>query len=113
MNSRSSQQILRVELPTFELSEDEDYSIETVARITRIHRHQIAVYCRHGLVSTLAQPASDGWRFDIEAIRSLRQLEDMRTRFGVNIAGLRIMKDLMSEIDQLRAYALEQRRKEP
>lgn len=113
MNSRSSEQILLVELPTFELSADEDYSIETVARITQIHRHQIAVYCRHGLVSTLTQPERDGWRFDIEAIRSLRQLENMRTRFEMNIDGLRIMRNLMSEVDQLRADALEQRRKEP
>lgn len=109
----ASKQTLLLTLPIFELSEDESYSIETVARLTGLPRHQIAVYCRHGLVSTLTPPERDGWRFDLEAVRALRQLEGMRASFELNIAGLRVMKRLMREVERLRADARDRRLSDP
>lgn len=89
-------------LQMFEPAADAVYSIETVAQLTGTARHQIAVYCRHGLIAPLAAPEEAGWNFDDEAIRTLRRLEDLRAHFGVNLSGLRVISDLLRDLEQLR-----------
>lgn len=90
------------DLQTFELAEENHYSIETVVHITQTPRHQIAVYCRHGIISPVTDPAREGWWFDEEAIRTLRQIERLRTDCAVNVAGLRLISMLLREVEQLR-----------
>ena len=54
---------------SFESRAEAVYSIETVVQITQMPRHQIAVYCRHGVISPVTTPEREGWWFDDEAIR--------------------------------------------
>jgi DNA-binding transcriptional MerR regulator len=78
------------------------YPIEAVVQFTRAPRHQIAVYCRHGLIAPATLPERDGWWFDEEAIRVLRQIECLRVDYGMNLAGLRVMAGLVREVEALR-----------
>jgi DNA-binding transcriptional MerR regulator len=78
------------------------YSIEAVVHITQTPRHQIAVYCRHGLISPVTTPERDGWWFDQEAIRELRRIECLRVDYGMNLAGLRVISELFREVERLR-----------
>ena len=88
-------------LPFEPLAEDV-YSIETVVRITQTPRHQIAVYCRHGLISPVTAPERDGWWFDDEAIRALRRIECLRIDYDMNLAGLCVISELFREVERLR-----------
>ncbi|MGH8020120.1 MAG: chaperone modulator CbpM [Opitutaceae bacterium] len=89
-------------LQAFEPMEEDLYSIEAVVRITQMPRHQIAVYCRHGLVSPVTAPEREGWWFDHEAIRVLRRIEYLRVDYDMSLAGLRVISELLREIEQLR-----------
>ena len=77
------------------------YSIETVVQITQTPRHQIAVYCRHGLISPVTAPERDGWWFDDETIRTLRLIECLRVDYDMNLAGLRVITELLREVERL------------
>jgi DNA-binding transcriptional MerR regulator len=83
-------------------AEEDVYSIEAVVHITRTPRHQIAVYCRHGLISTVAVPEREGWWFDGEAVRELRRIECLRIDYGMNIDGLHVVSELFREVERLR-----------
>ena len=78
------------------------YDIETVAQITHVPRHQIIVYYKHGLISPLMDPEAGGWFFNDEAIRLLRQIEELRAAFEVNMQGTRLILGLLNEIERLR-----------
>jgi len=88
--------------PPFEPVEDNVYSIETVVQITQTPRHQIAVYCRHGLISPVTAPEREGWWFDNEAIRMLQRLERLRVDYDLSLAGLRVISELWREVERLR-----------
>jgi DNA-binding transcriptional MerR regulator len=78
------------------------YSLEMVARLARVSRYRVGLYCKHGLVRPLRDPAAGGWVFDAGAIRTVRQLESIRERFGVNLAGAEVLTRLLREVDELR-----------
>ncbi len=89
-------------LQPFEAAAQDVYSIETVVHLTQTPRHQIAVYCRLGLISPVAAPEREGWWFDHEAIRALRRIERLRVDYDMNLAGLRVIADLFREVERLR-----------
>ncbi|MFA5262725.1 MAG: chaperone modulator CbpM [Opitutaceae bacterium] len=91
-----------IALQRFEPMAEDVYSIEAVVHITQTPRHQIAVYCRLGLISPVTTPDLDGWWFDHEAIRMLRLIEGLRVDTGMNLAGLRIVSGLFREVERLR-----------
>ncbi len=90
-----------VAVQTFEPGPDVAYTIETVSRITQIPRHTIAVYCRHGLVSPVTDPKSGGWFFDDQAIRTLRQIEQLRAAHGANLEAIALIIGLMRHVQDL------------
>ena len=87
------------------------YTIEAAARLTQLPRRLIVVYFRHGLVSPVMDPACSGWYFNDEAIRILRRIEYLRTACGLNIAGIKLIRDLAREVEQLREELNFRRRK--
>jgi DNA-binding transcriptional MerR regulator len=89
-------------LPRFEPTDEGVYSIETVVQITRTPRHQIAVYCRHGIIAPVIAPEREGWWFDHEAIRELRRIESLRVDYGLSVEGLRVVAELFREVERLR-----------
>ncbi len=78
------------------------YAIEAVAQITQTPRHLIAVYCRHGLISTVQHPEEGGWVFDDEAIHKLRRIEFLRATYGLSLAAVRVISGLLRDVEELR-----------
>jgi DNA-binding transcriptional MerR regulator len=89
-------------LQLFEPDARSVYTIETAAHLAQVPRRLIALYFKHGLVSPVMDPACGGWCFNDEAIRALRRIQYLRTDCGINLAGIKLIMDLMQEVEQLR-----------
>jgi DNA-binding transcriptional MerR regulator len=77
------------------------YSLEMAANMAHIPRRTILLYCKHHLVSPVENSPLAGFYFDNEAIRQLQRIEELRERFGCNMAGLKFMLKLMNEVERL------------
>jgi DNA-binding transcriptional MerR regulator len=80
---------------------DEVYSIDIAARLTGLPRHLVLVCCKRGLVQPWTDPEYGGYFFDVEAIRTLRQIEYLHARCGVNLEGIEIILQLIDEVERL------------
>jgi DNA-binding transcriptional MerR regulator len=89
-------------LEVFEPAPEIVYSIEQAAHLARVPRRLIAVYFRYGLVSPVVDPDVGGWYFNDEAIRTLRQIEYLRNSAGINLTAVKLVLDLMHEVERLR-----------
>ena len=78
------------------------YSIEAAARLAQVPRRLIAICCRYGLVSPVVAPECGGWYFNTEAIRTLRRIEYLRTECELNMPAIKLVLDLMREVERLR-----------
>src|SRR5260370_35382022 len=86
-------------LRIFEPDPDAVYSIEITERLTQIPRRTIAVYVKHRLISPMVEQGG-GMFFDEEAIRLLRRIEQLRTSYGVNLPGIKMILGLLEELEQ-------------
>lgn len=77
------------------------YSLDAAAHLTGISRRSILLYCKSGLVKPISDPEFDALTFDEQAIYMLRKIEFLRTAHGVNLAGIKIIFDLMHELRQM------------
>jgi DNA-binding transcriptional MerR regulator len=78
------------------------YNIEALARLTRVPRRTILLYCKHHLVSPVGDVRWGNYYFDHETVQRLRNIENIRARFGVNIDGLKFIFRLLEEMERLR-----------
>ena len=78
------------------------YTIEMVAQLAQVPRRLIVLYYKLGLVSPVRDPATSGWYFDDEAIRIVRRIEYLRSTCDVNLNGIKLILDLLDEVDRLR-----------
>jgi MerR family transcriptional regulator/heat shock protein HspR len=80
--------------------DDAAYSLEVFARISGVETETILHYQELGLLRPLPD---SGDHFDDEALRTLRRIEHLRDTCGVNETGIRLILDLLDELDRLRA----------
>ena len=80
--------------PLNESTEQATYTLEIVAQITGISSQTILHYQEVGLIR-----ASD---YDDETVRTLRRIEHLQSTCGVNDSGLKLILELMEEVDRLR-----------
>jgi len=85
----------------FEPPPDALYTIETTAHLVDLPRRTILLYCKHGLISSAVDPIGNGYHFDRGAIRDLRRIEGLRSVCRDELAGIKIILDLMNEIERL------------
>jgi MerR family transcriptional regulator/heat shock protein HspR len=78
------------------------YTLEEVVRLTHLPRRQIVRYCQCGLVAPVAAPEAGGWTFNDEGLRRLRRLDALRQSYDVNLPALRLIMELMDEVERLR-----------
>jgi DNA-binding transcriptional MerR regulator len=76
------------------------YTIETTAQFVGLPRRTIAVCCKHGLVASAIHPAN-GYYFDQRAIHTLRRIESLRNVCGNDFPAIKIILDLMSQLERL------------
>jgi MerR family transcriptional regulator/heat shock protein HspR len=90
-------------LQLLEPDPDAVYTIEAVEHLVNVPRRMILLYYKHGLVSPVVDPACGGYYFNDEAIRALRRIDYLRNVCGINIEGIRMILELLHEVEQLRA----------
>lgn len=79
------------------------YSLDVAAHIAGVPRRSLLVYCRAGLVRNVFQPPYGVLAFTEEAIRTARRIEEVRAAHAPNLFLLKVMFDLVEEVDHLRA----------
>jgi DNA-binding transcriptional MerR regulator len=78
------------------------YSLEWVASFSRIPRRQIVLYARQGLIHPALDPLVGGWYFDAAAIQTLRRIEQLRAMHRLDMLGIKLVLDLLREVEMLR-----------
>jgi MerR family transcriptional regulator/heat shock protein HspR len=86
------------DLPLYEPDSDATYRLEMMAEMTGISSQTILHYQEHGLIRT----CGDSPEFDEEALHMLRRIEHVRQTCGVNLEGLKLMVELMEELERLK-----------
>ena len=77
------------------------YSIETTAQLAGVPIREILVYCKRRLVSPVISTVDRGYSFDREGVRALRRIEALRAICGDDLAGIKIILELTSELERL------------
>ena len=70
------------------------YTLDILAEITGVSTQTIVQYQEHGLIRP---------DFDDETVRALRRIEHLRETCELNLAGLKLLTNLLEEVEQLRA----------
>ncbi|MES2438756.1 MAG: chaperone modulator CbpM [Verrucomicrobiota bacterium] len=87
------------DLPLFEPDTDATYRLDIVAELTGISSQTILRYQEQGLI----RPAGDSREFGEEALHKLRRIEHLRQTCEANDSGIRLILDLMDQVEQLKA----------
>ena len=80
------------------------YTLEDTAGLTGVARRMIVLYSRAGLLSPVTDPETSGWNFNGEALRTVRRIEQVRAASGANLFGIKLILDLMEEVEALRTH---------
>ena len=78
---------------------DVTYSLEVFARISGVAEETILRYRECGFIHPVH---GHGERYDDESLRTLRRIEHLRETCGVNDTGVRLILELLEEIERLR-----------
>jgi DNA-binding transcriptional MerR regulator len=89
------------DLPLYEPDADATYQLDIVAELTGLSTQTILHYQELGLIRSMD--------LDDEAVHTLRRIEQLKQTCEANLSGLKLILDLMNEVEQLKA-ALRARR---
>jgi DNA-binding transcriptional MerR regulator len=78
------------------------YPLEVAAHLTGVSRRTILIYCRSGLICPVEPPEQSPMQFDEHAIYRIRRIEYLRTAHGINLAGIKMIFELLRDIEDLR-----------
>ncbi len=90
-------------LEVFQPKPDVLYSLDAAARLAGVPRRSILIYWRAGLVRPVVQPPHGVMQFTEESIYIIRRIEHLRTVHGLDLPSLKILFDLIEEVERLRA----------
>ena len=99
MSAKGSHSSAAVEV--FHPQPDTLYPLDTTARLAGVERRTVLVYCRHGMIHPAEGHEDETWQFSEETVRVIRRIEDLRETHGVNLAGIRMIMELMNRLEQL------------
>ncbi|MEO8617468.1 MAG: chaperone modulator CbpM [Luteolibacter sp.] len=85
------------DLPLYEPDADATYHLEIVAQLTGISSETILHYQESGLI----QSHGDSGKFDDDALLTLSRIEHLRSTCEANLAGIRLILDLMKTVEEL------------
>jgi len=88
-------------LQLFESDANPVCALAEVERLTRVPQRKILRYCKQGLVAPVEEPERNGVYFDGIAIQALRRIEHLRSDFGINLGGIKLIFDLTNEVERL------------
>ena len=74
-------------------STPQTYSLEILAETTGVSTQMIVQYQEHGIIHQ---------DFDDDTVRTLRRIEALRESCEMNLRGLKLLTQLLDEVEQLR-----------
>ncbi len=86
---------------TFAPADEGFYSLDEAAHLAGLPRHFVAVCCKHGLATPKVDASYGGLFFNAHDIASLRRIAYLHGERGVNLTGIKIILELMDEIERL------------
>lgn len=90
------------DLPVYDVETDTCYSIEVIAELAGVDPQTILYYQEQGFIRSIASDGANDAFFDVECLRQLRRINHLRTTCEMNDAGLKLMLDLLNELECLR-----------
>lgn len=100
MNSDPSQP--SHDLPIYDGETGIHYSIEVIADLVGVDPQTILRYQEQGFIRPANPKAGEDALFDVECLRQLRRIEHLRATCEMNDAGLKLILDLLHELECLR-----------
>jgi DNA-binding transcriptional MerR regulator len=94
---------LPLAMELFQPKPDILYSLDATAHLAGVPRRLILIYCRAGLVRPVVQTPYGAMEFTEEAIYAVRRIEHLRTVYGLDLAWIKTLFDLLDEVERLRA----------
>jgi len=88
--------------PVYDAETDTRYTLEVIAEMTGLDARSIVHYQEQGFIRPAPDTAEDDAIFDAESLRQLRRIEHLRATCAVNDTGLKLILDLMHELECLR-----------
>lgn len=90
-------------LPLIEPDTDATYTLDVIASLTGVTSQTVLHYQEQGLIAPVAGREPDACQFNAEALRTLRRIKHLRATCAVNESGLKLILELMDEVERLRA----------
>jgi len=85
-------------------SDSDVYTLDVVVELTGVSRQTILHYQEQGLVAPIAASGPGLKKFNDDALRALRRIEHLRTRYEMNLRSLKLTLNLLEELERLRAH---------
>src|SRR6185503_15386276 len=101
MNGSTEMALIRLRIVS--PSNQSPYTLEELARLGGVPPALAQRYVDEGLLEPVAGHPRTAWFFDDNALFELRRIERLRHELGVNIAGVAVIRDLLRQIDELKA----------
>lgn len=90
------------DLPVYDEETDTFYSIDVIANLAGVSPQTVLHYQEQGFIRPAARDAGESVLFDVESLRLLRRIAHLRATCEMNDAGLKLILDLLHEIECLR-----------
>ncbi len=97
-----SEDVFAEALQLFEPDPDAIFTLDEVEGFAHVPRHTILVYFKNGMVPLASDPEA-GYFFKGEAIRALRRIDYLHNQCGINLAGTRMIMELLDRVERLEA----------
>ncbi len=88
--------------PVYDEEIDIHYSIAVIAELAGVNSTTVIRYQEQGFIRPAARDAEGNAVFDVDGLRQLRRIAHLRETCEMNDAGLKLMLDLLEEIERLR-----------
>ncbi len=94
---------------SFETPDDTEmfYSVEIIAEMAGVTPRTVLHYHELGILS----PVTDDPKFDTEGLRQLRKIEHLRSAHELSDSGLKLISELLAEVERLRQELRQTRHK--
>lgn len=89
-------------LPIYGEEPDVYYSVEVIAELAGVQPQTVLHYQERGFIRPVSRDAADAALFDAECLRQLRRIEHLRATCEMNDAGLKLILNLLHEVEGLR-----------
>ena len=84
--------------PVYDPEHQFTYTLDVIAKITGVSSQTILRYQEHGLI----RPTGNSCAFDDDTVRTLRRIEHLRQNCEANLSGIKLIFELMEEVDLLK-----------